>query len=97
MRAGGSKRLSVAAMSRSRDVGDLLADELAFGTDAQKYLPTVAVQEPAQCLTRALQLRRRALEFERLGFALGDDRLDRSKRGHGSAVSSTGRKRPPPK
>lgn len=47
-----------------RDVGDLLADELAFGADAQQYLPAVAVQEPAQRLTRALQLRRRALDGE---------------------------------
>lgn len=80
-----------------RDVGDVLADEPAVGCDADQYLATLAVQERAERLAGALQLGGRALELERLGLALRDERLEGGDRGHGWSGSSTGRKSPMPK
>jgi len=63
-----------------RDVGDLLADEPTVGTDADQHLATLAVQERTERLAGALQLGGRALELERLGLALGDERLEGGER-----------------
>jgi len=56
-----------------RDVGDVLAHELAVGCDADQYLAALAVQEGAERLGDALQLGGRALELKHLGLALGDE------------------------
>lgn len=54
-------------------VGNLLADDLAERPDPDEYFATLTVQESAERLADALQLGGRALELERLGFALGDE------------------------
>lgn len=71
------RRLEAAECRRDvagRDVGDLLADELpsgARGRCSMSNLPPT-VQGRAERLAGALQLSGRALEFERLGLAVGD-------------------------
>jgi len=59
------------------------AGETLCGTDADQHLATLAVQERAERLAGALQLGGRALELERLGLALGDERLEGGEGGHG--------------
>ncbi len=56
MRAGGSNRPSISAMSRSVDVRDFLADELAVGCDTNQHLPPSPFRKAQERLAGGLQL-----------------------------------------
>lgn len=57
------------------DVSDLLTNNHAAGACADQCLVTIAIQKVAGRLPDAIPLFGRAIEFEPLGFALGDVRL----------------------
>jgi hypothetical protein len=92
-------RLEAAAHRRDvaeRDVGDLLTGEPAVGAHADEHLAALAVQKRAKRLAHAPQLGGRALELNRLGLALCDERLEGGQGRHGRCGSCTGRKSPKP-
>jgi hypothetical protein len=78
-------RLQAAAHRRNvaeHDVGDLLSDEPAKGSDADQHLSTLAAQKGTERLARALQLGGRTPELERLGLALRDERPEGGESSH---------------
>ena len=77
-----------------RRVGDLLPCDAAAWRHAEQYVPSLGIEEAAQCLRRWLELSRRLFELEGLGFSSGN-KAPHFPKVHGLYLTSLGGPRKP--